>query len=78
MVAKRHVAEMSLKAEREGIEPTKDRYSPSTVLKTAAATRHASLSVESDGSLGLGDVNEEMLGFLLENQGCNPVAFKTS
>jgi hypothetical protein len=28
--------------------------------------------------LGLGDVNEEMLGFLLENQGCNPVAFKTS
>lgn len=65
-------------AEREGIEPTKDHNSPSTVLKTAAATRHASLSVEPDGSLGLGDVNEEMLGFLLENQGCNPVAFKTS
>jgi hypothetical protein len=28
--------------------------------------------------LELGDVNEEMLGFLLENQGCNPIAFKTS
>ena len=68
----------ALMAEREGIEPTKDHNSPSTVLKTAAATRHASLSVASDGSLGLGDVNEEMLGFLLENQGCNPVAFKTS
>jgi len=31
-------------AEREGIEPTIDRYSPSTVLKTAATTRHAALS----------------------------------
>ena len=50
-------------AEREGIEPTKDHYSPSTVLKTAAATRHASLSNQGDGSLALFDVNEEMLGF---------------
>ena len=65
-------------AEREGIEPTRDHDSLSTVLKTAAATRHASLSVGLDGSLELGDVNEEMLGFLLENQGCNPIAFKTS
>jgi hypothetical protein len=32
------------KAEREGIEPTQDHNSPTTVLKTAATTRHASLS----------------------------------
>ena len=32
-------------AEREGIEPTRDRNSPTTVLKTAATTRHASLSM---------------------------------
>jgi len=65
-------------AEREGIEPTKNHYSPSTVLKTAAATRHASLSVVGEDNRGLCHVNEEMFGFLLENHGCNPAAFKTS
>jgi hypothetical protein len=47
-------------------------------LKTAAATRHASLSREFDISLALAVVNEEMAGFLLENRGCNHLAFKTS
>ncbi|HCL97348.1 MAG TPA: hypothetical protein DHW77_06250 [Verrucomicrobiales bacterium] len=32
-------------AEREGIEPTRDHNSLSTVLKTAAATRHTALSI---------------------------------
>ncbi len=32
-------------AEGEGIEPTRDHYSPTTVLKTAATTRHTSPSV---------------------------------
>ena len=64
MVAKRHVAEMSLKAEREGIEPTKDRYSPSTVLKTAAATRHAALSVRGERIMaGRAMSIREMAGF---------------
>ena len=35
-------------AEREGIEPTKDHNSLSTVLKTAATTRQASLSMLND------------------------------
>jgi len=68
----------ALMAEREGIEPTRDHDSLSTVLKTAAATRHASLSREVDISLALAVVNEEMAGFLLENRGCNHLAFKTS
>ncbi len=33
-------------AEREGIEPTRDHNSLSTVLKTAAATRHTALSIQ--------------------------------
>ncbi len=66
-------AEMRLMAEREGIEPTKDRYSPSTVLKTAATTRHTALSIMwAQNNRGAGHVNEEMPCFLLENQGCNP------
>tara|TARA_B000000557_G_scaffold108266_1_gene87698 strand:+ start:293 stop:412 length:120 start_codon:yes stop_codon:yes gene_type:complete len=32
-----------MKAEREGIEPTRAAELPSTVLKTAEATRHPSL-----------------------------------
>ena len=38
-------------AEREGIEPTFDHNSQTTVLKTAAATRHASLSVIESGQI---------------------------
>ena len=38
-------------AEREGIEPTKDHNSLSTVLKTAVATRHTALSLSCKDSM---------------------------
>ena len=65
-------------AEREGIEPTRDHDSPSTVLKTAAATRHAALSLNLDHlNKAKSHVNARW-GFLLGNDDCILVDVKTS